>query len=71
MIKVCNLIEIYKRELFGVLTIEFRNKDNYLIKKVSYGYFENYLKEENFKQEEVKEYFFGNNGELVILINKE
>lgn len=69
--KVADLIAFYKRDLFDYISIEFRNKNNYMIKNVKYGCFEDYIKNEDFKQEEVKEFFFRDANNLVILINKE
>lgn len=68
--KVADLIAFYNRGLFEYISIEFRNKNNYMIKNVKYGSFEDYIKNEDFKEEEVKEFFFRETNNLVILINR-
>lgn len=66
--KVADLIAFYKSELFDFISIEFRNKDNYMIKNVKYGCFEEYKKNETFKEREVKDFFFRDANNLVIRI---
>ena len=69
-IKVNELLKLYNSRLFDYLSIEFRDKDNFMIKKVKYGCFQDYLENENFKDKKVKE-FFAKENEIVILIDEE
>lgn len=69
-IKVNDLLKLYNKGLFDYLSIEFRNKKNFFIKKVKYGCFNDYKKNENFKDKKIKE-FFNKENEIVILIDEE
>lgn len=69
-IKVNELLKLYNSRLFDYLSIEFRDKENFFIKKVKYGCFQDYLENENFKDKKVIEFFTKEN-EIIILIDEE
>lgn len=69
-IKVNDLLKLYNLRLFDYLSIEFRDKENFFIKKVKYGCFQDYLENENLKDKIIKE-FFAKENEIIILIDKE
>lgn len=68
--KVGELFENHRKDNFGELIIEYRDKKDYLLQRVKYSSYEAYNKYDNMKNEDLLYWFYYKDC-LVVLISKE